>query len=322
MAMKKLLSLSDDPHSLARFDSKPENVRAALAENGFDGIELMRWHDPQALPGVRNVGRHMPYWPVWLDFWRGDRASLMRQFGSEQNVRLYYGASSREAFVRMRRAELQDAAAMGAEYTVFHVSHVELEHCYNGRFTYSDEEIVHTFIDLINEAADGLDSNMALLFENHWYPGLKLTDRALAQKLMTGVCYPHKGFVLDISHMMLTHDVKTEPEAVDKILKNLHSLGDMAAHIKAVHLNSAAGAQPLDMNFEPDADFEARLLAAMRYVGSLDPHRPFLYEGIRQVLDATQPDFLVYELSFRTRQELKHIAGQQNRVLNNAENAF
>jgi sugar phosphate isomerase/epimerase len=320
--IKKLLSLSDDPYSLARFDGKPEGVYAALAENGFDSIELMRWHDPQALPGVRIVGRHMPYWPVWLDFWRGDRPSLMRQFGSEENVRLYYSASSREEFVRMRRAELHDAAAMGAEYAVFHVSHVELEHCCNGRFTYTDEEIVHAFIDLINEAADGLDCGMALLFENHWYPGLKLTNRALAETLMTQVRYPHKGFVLDISHMMLTHDAKTEPEAVDMILKNLHSLGEMAAHIKAVHLNSAAGAQPLDMDFEPDADFEARLLAAMRYVGSLDPHHPFLYEGIRQVLDATQPEFLVFELSFRTRQELKRIVGQQNRVLNNAKNAF
>ncbi len=316
--MKKLLSLSDDPYSLARFDGKPEDVCAALEENGFDGIELMRWHDPQALPGVHVVGRHMPYWPAWLDFWRGDNQALVRQFDSMENAWMYYGCATRDEFVTQRRAELLDAAASGAGYAVFHVSHVELEHCYNRAYTYSDQDIVRAFIGFINEAAAGLDSDMALLFENHWFPGLKLTDRALAEELIKGVRHPHKGFVLDISHMMLAYGAMAEPYAADMILKQLDSLGDMAAYIRAVHLNSAAGAAPLDMAFDGHADFEARLLAAMRYVGSLDPHHPFLYGGIRQVLDAAQPEFLAYELSFGTRQELKHIADQQNRALNNA----
>ncbi len=236
----------------------------------------MRWHDPQELPGVRVIGRHMPYWPVWLDFWRGDKQALLRQFDSEENVRSDYGAASWEEFVRLRRAELQDAAAMGARYAVFHVSHVELEHCYTGAFTYSDREIVRAFIEFINEVADGFDSDMALLFENHWYPGLKLTERTLAEALMTGVRYPHKGFVLDISHMMLTAGARTEPEAIAVILRNIDALGDMAAHIRTVHLNSAAGAQPLDMTYTPNADFETRLMNAFRYVGSMDPHKPFL----------------------------------------------
>lgn len=311
MGYKKLLSLSDDLWSLKKLGS-PETVREALAENGFDGIELIRWHDPQPLPGVTVVGRHMPYWPTWLDFWRGDTDSLLRQFGSMDNVRTYFSATSREDFVSQRRTELLEAAAMGAQYAVFHVSHSELMHCYNHAFTYTDEEIVRAFIEFINEAVEGLSEGPALLFENHWFPGLKLTERRLAELLMTGVRYPNKGFVLDTSHMMLTAGVKTEPEAVDAILGYIDGLGDMAAHIRTMHLNSAAGAHPLDGVYRPEADFETRLTEAFTFVGSMDPHRPFAYDGIRRVLDAVQPDFLVYELSFGTKDELREAVRRQD----------
>lgn len=314
--MYKLLSLSDDPQSMARFDGKPENVCAVLAENGFDGIELMRWHDPQPLPGVAVIGRHMPYWPVWLDFWRGDKSLLLRQFDSEENVRWYYGAATREEFVRQRRAELFDAAAMGAKYAVFHVSHVELMHCYTRQYTYSDEDIVRAFVELVNEAAVGFDSDMTLLFENHWYPGLKLTRRAMAEMLMTDVRYPQKGFVLDISHMMLAAGVKTEPDAVDAILGHIKGLGDMAAHIHTVHLNSAAGVQPQEMDYHPKADFQTRLMEAFSYVGNQDPHGPFLDNGIRRVIEAADPEFLVYELSFKTRETLDEVVRRQDSVFN------
>lgn len=311
MGCKKLLSLSDDPWSLKKLGS-PETVCAAMAENGFDGIELVRWHEPQPLPGVTVVGRHMPYWPTWLDFWHSDDTSLLRQFGSTDNVHTYYGAASREDFVRQRRAELMEASAMGAQYAVFHVSHAELEHCYNHAFTYTDEDIVRAFIEFINEVAEELETGPALLFENHWFPGLKLTEQRLAELLMTQVRYPNKGFVLDTSHMTLAAGVKTEPEAVDAILGYIEALGDMATHIRTVHLNSAAGAQPLEGVYHPEADFETRLTEAFRFVGSMDPHRPFQYEGIRRLLDKVQPDFLVYELSFGSREELREAVSRQD----------
>jgi sugar phosphate isomerase/epimerase len=312
--MRKLLSISDDPWSVQRLGG-PETVAAAVAENGFDGVELMRWHDPQPVPGARIIGRHMPYWPTWLDFMRGDEQELRRQFDNADNARQYYGASSWDDFVKQRRTELEETAAMGAEYAVFHISHSELEHCYTGGFTYSDEEIIRAFIEFINDATDGLDGDVALLFENHWFPGLKLTDRKMAEALMKEVRYPYKGFVLDISHMMLTAGAKTEPEAVDAILKNIEGLGDMAAHIHAIHMNSAAGAQPLVMDYHGEAPYETRLTEAFRYVGSMDPHKPFTHHGIIRVLEAVAPEYLVYELSFGTQTELENAVKMQDAAL-------
>ena len=77
-------------------------------------------------------------------------------------------------------------------------------------------------------------------------------------------------------------------------------------------MNSAAGAQPLDGVYHPEADFETRLTEAFSYVGSMDPHKPFRYDGIRRVLDAAEPDFLVYELSFGTRDELREAVRRQD----------
>lgn len=309
--MKKLLSLSDDPWSVEKLGG-PDAVREAIAKNAFDGIELVRWHDPQPLPGVTVVGRHMPYWPTWLDFWRGDDASLMRQFGSTDNVRTYFSAASREDFVRQRRAELEEAEAMGAQYAVFHVCHSELEHCYNHAFTYTDEDIVRAFVEFINEVTAGLQTGPALLFENHWFPGLKLNERRLAELLMTEVHYPNKGFVLDTSHMMLSSGVKTESEAVEMILRNIEGLGDMIENIRTVHLNSAEGAHPLDGKYNSEADFETRLMEAFQFVGSMDPHKPFQYDGIQRVLDAAEPEFLVYELSYGTKDELREAVRRQD----------
>jgi hypothetical protein len=314
MAMKKLLSISDDPWSVQRLGG-PEAVAAAIVGNGFGGVELMRWHDPQPVPGARVIGRHMPYWPTWLDFMRGDEQELMRQFDHADNAREYYSASSWDDFVKQRRAELEETMAMGAEYAVFHISHAELEHCYTHAFTYTDGEIVRAFIEFINEATDGLEGDVALLFENHWFPGLKLTNRKVAEALMTDVRYPHKGFVLDISHMMLTEGVKTEPEAVDAILKNIENLGDMAAYIRTIHLNSAMGAEPLEMEYHAEAPYETRLTEAFRYVGSMDPHRPFIHDGIKRVIEAAAPEFLVYELSFGTQPELKSAVKMQDAAL-------
>ncbi len=72
---------------------------------------------------------------------------------------------------------------------------------------------------MINEILKGLRIGYTVLFENHWFPGLTLLNRGEAQRLLDGVHYPHKGFVLDIGHLMNTKArIRTEEEAVAYIL--------------------------------------------------------------------------------------------------------
>ncbi len=318
--MQKLLSVSDDAWSMQKFCCNADKIREFLAHNNLDGLEYITCFEEQAaaLPPEKIVGRHMPFWPAWLDFWRGNRQELLRQFGGENDLRGYYMADSLDEFIEKRRAELREGTEMGIRYAVFHVSHAQFEHCYTGKYTYTNAEIADAYADLMNEMLRGVRAEYALLFENHWFPGLTFLDAKLAMRLLEKIDHPNKGFVLDISHLTNTNPkIQTEEEAADYILKVLDEMGEAAAYIRAIHLNSSAGAMArvLKQKAEPPrgGSFEDRLVEAMKYVCGMDPHRPVAHPCIRRVIGRVRPDYLVYELASSTLEELQNAVSIQNR---------
>lgn len=317
--MLKLLSISDDGWSLKKFGSRMENVRSFLEKNDFQGLELMCWQAEGTgeVPMDKVVGRHMLFWPNWLDFWRSDRRELLNEFGCERNWLEYYNTGTIEEFISGRHDELKDAAVMGVQYVVFHVSHVRMEHCYTGRYPYSDREIVDAFAELMNEALCGINGNFTMLFENHWFPGLRLLDGELAMRLLDGIRWSDKGFVLDISHLINTNPkINSEPEAVQYILQVLDGLGEAKEYIKTIHMNSSVPRAFLqNKKYDPKEDYMARLTAAMKYVGYMDPHAPFAHPDIRRVIDIVKPEYLVYEFKFDTIEELQSAARIQNKSI-------
>ena len=317
--MLKLLSISDDDWSLKKFGDRAETVRSFLEKNDFHGLELMHWQAEGTgeVPMDKVVGRHMLFWPNWLDFWRSDRQELLKEFGCEQNWVEYYNTATIEGFISGLHKELIDAAGMGVRYVVFHVSNVRMEHCYTGRYSYSNREIVDAFAEMMNEALCGINGNFTMLFENHWFPGLKLIDGEVAMRLLDSVHWPDKGFVLDISHLMNTNpEIKSEPQAVQYILKTLDGLGEAKENIKAIHMNSSVPrALMQNQKYDPKQDYMTRLGAAMKYVGRMDPHRPFAHPDIRRVIDIVSPEYLVYELQSETLEELQKAAGIQNKSI-------
>ena len=320
--MLRLTNLCNDDWSLGKLGRDAEALRTLLQQTGLDGYEWMRWGDGglDALPREKLIGRHLHFWPMWLDFWRGDRGALLRQFGTEAAWQTYYGAADQEAFVQNLRSELLDAEAWGARYAVFHVSHVELEHCYTSDYTYTDDEIVDAAAELLNAATDGLALTLALLMENHWYPGLTLRVSDAAQRLLGGVRYANKGFVLDVGHLMNTNpNLREEQQAVDYIHATLDAL-DCANAIRAMHLNcSFSGEYALASRGAPPwataAPFEERLTACFGHVGKLDRHEPFLHPAIASVVRRVNPEYLVYELSTPSREELVQKVRAQNLAL-------
>lgn len=322
MTVLRLTNLCNDDWSLGKLGRDAEALRTLLQQTGLDGYEWMRWGDGglDALPREKLIGRHLHFWPMWLDFWRGDRGALLRQFGTEAAWQTYYGAADQEAFVQNLRSELLDAEAWGARYAVFHVSHVELEHCYTSDYTYTDDEIVDAAAELLNAATDGLALTLALLMENHWYPGLTLRVSDAAQRLLGGVRYANKGFVLDVGHLMNTNpNLREEQQAVDYIHATLDAL-DCANAIRAMHLNcSFSGEYALASRGAPPwataAPFEERLTACFGHVGKLDRHEPFLHPAIASVVRRVNPEYLVYELSTPSREELVQKVRAQNLAL-------
>lgn len=321
--MIKLFNLSTHEYDLKKFDHSFDKIEGFMKEYGFDGVELIQnpeWSE-EIFPARLVQGLHMRFWPVWLDFWQGDTVELEKQFGSLEAVRHFYGGDSRNALTAYYRRELEIARQLGVRYVVFHVSHVLPEHCFSYEFTYTAEEIIRAAIELLNEVFEGFSGEFELLFENLWWPGLTLLDKRLAGRLLDEVRYPHKGFMLDISHMMNTNlELETEEEGAQYILERLDSLGELAVFIKGIHLNSSLSGRYVKSQFsnrslQDEKDFIKRYCDSYLHVLKIDNHIPFRNHEIRKVIDRVQPKYLVYEFLTEDRNKLEEYALLQNQVL-------
>ncbi len=314
------------------FSGNSGQLEKFLSKFGFDGLEMiqgMQQWNVESIPASLIVGLHMRFWPIWLDFWRNDRAELLRQFGDEASYVGFYGGKSRDALIEYYRRELKTACDIGVKYVVLHVSHVQLEHCYDYRFTYSDGEVADAFIEMINELMDDTDAAFDLLLENQWQPGLTFLDNRITEKLMKEIVYPQKGFVLDIGHMMNTNtDLETEKEATGYILKVLGNMGELAGHIMGIHLNSSLSGgyvkKCIDsgVGSNKDESFFSRYLELLGHISRVDRHIPFVDPSIRRVIDFIRPEYLVYEFLTDSLDQLGKYIDIQNRVLANPSNLY
>ncbi|MCR4435132.1 MAG: TIM barrel protein [Clostridiales bacterium] len=323
--MLKLLNLATYSGYLKNFNNNPVELEAFLKRHRLDGLELIQYDPwkPSLVPPRLIGGLHMRFWPTWLDFWRMDLPQLERQFGKISTCRQYYGGERPEALVEYYREELKTALQMGVKYVVFHVSHVRPAESYTYRFPCSHGEVVEAFLELLNGALEGFEADFDMLFENQWWPGLTLLDREVPLRLLEGVRYPRKGFVLDISHMMNTNtELSTEEEASQYILDRLDELGEVAAYIKGVHLNSCLSGQ-----YVKDAVRIANNGSGCRdrvtiwdeelyhHISKIDRHTPFTHSSIRRVMDRVRPEYLVYELLAPSLDVLEGYIEEQDRAL-------
>lgn len=324
--MLKLINFSNDPWDLDKFNKDCSKIEGFLEKHGMDGIELIQGHMPEEniIPLSMVVGVHLSFWPIWLDFWREDEKELLRQFDDENSWKQYYRAASKNEFVNNYRNELKAAINLGAQYVVFHVSHVQLEHCYNYKFSYCDDEVVEAFIEMMNEILFGMDTKLMVLFENHWYPGLTYLNKDVAKRLMTEINYQNKGFVLDIGHLMNTNiELKTEQEAAEYMLEVLKNLDELSDNIKVIHLNSSLSGEYVKKEILPGGKYNQsdsffnRYLSSFSHIGKIDNHVPFTHSSIKNIIDYVKPNYIVYEFSASSLEILDKYIETQNDILQN-----
>ena len=283
---------------------------AILRENGLDGIELMRcapW-DRRMYPQNFIKGVHLMFWPMWLDFWRGDRAALMDEFGSEENIRACYGSLNVSDWVEAWRENLRQAVECKPHYVVFHVAHNRTSEMYTRSFSASDEEVIRATIELVNEITSELPQGCRLLFENLWWPGLTFQNPHLAEMLLDQVDYADTGFMLDTGHLMNTNlGLRSETEGAGYVLKIYRDLGEVGKRVYGLHLHqSLSGAYTREMmRRHRGVDRALSWSEGMDYVLHVDRHEPFRTEAARRILDTVQPAYLVHEFLQRSREDLE-----------------
>ncbi len=296
----------------------PGGIEGYFKDSCFDGMELYVYsaEAPDAEYKNRTVGVHLKYWPYWLGFWRNDTAELAVNHKNSAARREYFGgASGKEEWLEVIRKNIGAALTAEPEYLVWHVSHAGLAEIFSYEFKYTDQDVVNATAEVIEEVKDCIPRHVKLLFENLWWPGLRLTDPALAEKFFRRVDMPNAGIMLDTGHLMNTEiNLSSEQEGVAYILRRLDALGDLRSLIKGIHLNcslsgkyraASAGRLPDNVDFKE----------IMEHIVRIDQHRNFSACGLSELIACAAPEYIVHELYYDDLRELLRRAKQQSVLL-------
>lgn len=323
--MKKLFHLSTTPRQLRMFEGDWEEIKQFVGKNQMDGIELGLTldYDIEQIPKEIIEGVHLSFYPMWLDFWRQDEEKLSRLFATKEERNAYYQGDSPECLVTSYRKQYERAKALGAKYMVFHVSHVLPEDSFTWKFTYSDKEVMTATLELVNLAFPKEENGPLLLFENLWWPGLNYKDSELTKWFIEQVEYPNKGYLVDISHLILNNkEIGTEQEAYFYIKQIIKSLGETKQWIKAVHLNKALPKRYMQRDhsyllrkYQEIKDSKQKLTLLKKHIQALDGHIPFDHPIAKKIVALLNPEYCVYETAPKSRYELAYFIKRQNEVM-------
>ena len=102
---------------------------------------------------------------------------LKQQFRNIRERNKYFkDAMSCDEWLSVIRRNIGAALAQSPEYLVWHVAEANNEEAFTFEFNYSDREVLTAAADVFNAVCDEIPAHVPVLFENLWWPGLRLTD--------------------------------------------------------------------------------------------------------------------------------------------------
>lgn len=323
--MERLFHISTTPKYIEWFNDDWDKIKAFSEKHHMEGIELGLTidYDINKIPEGVVKGVHLSFYPMWLDFWRGDTAKVEGLLGGHQAMLDYYGGASKEVMIECYKAQYARAKALGAKYMVFHVSHICMEDSFTWQFDYTDDEIVDATIELINAVFPADEEGPMLLFENLWWPGLTYLDKQVTKKLLDGVKYGQKGLLMDISHLILTNlKIGNEKACYTYVKEVVQNLGELKEFIYGVHLNKTLPKHYMrqDRSYLVERYREAKtpqlkMRVLKQHIQKLDPHQPFDHEIAKQIVEYINPKFCVYETNPVDIYEMAYFIKRQNLAL-------
>ena len=282
------------------------------AELGLDGIEVVWGHGDDAgetLPNDLVVGYHLLFFSTWVDFWLGKKEALLDEFVTWEAVKDCYEAETPDELVARFRRDLQRAIDFGAEYVVFHVSDVRMRECFTYEFSHTDRQVCDCACELINRIFDGVETDLALLVENQWWPGFTFCDPAMTRRLLDGIAYDNTGIMLDTGHLMSTNTkLRTQKQALDYIRDCYDAHGDVARKVRGLHLHQSLSGEYVErtLGFVPEdftGDYLQRFTSSYGHVLNIDRHEPWTDPAVADLVRHIGPEWVTNELSARSRAE-------------------
>jgi len=323
--LRYLFHLSTVPKYLDWFDHDWDQIKEFAKKHQMDGVEIMVHddYDIEKVPKGFAYGMHLRFWPMWIDFWKGDMKALAETVGIEEEVEKLYGGTDPQCLVDQYKEQYTIAKALDVKYMVFHVSHVIVEDTFRWEYDYTDKDVMESTIELVNAAFPKDEDGPMLLFENLWWPGLTYCDPELTTWFIEQINYKNKGYLLDTSHLILTNpEIWNETQAVQYMRQILKDLGETASYIKGMHINKTLPRNYMRQNhiyklenYQRAKTPWQKMGVLKKHIGSLDIHKPFDHPAIAELIEDINPEFCVFEVSPDERHELAHYLNQQNRAL-------
>jgi len=311
MAYLNLVDFSVHPSDLERLEGGWKGLKKYIEASQADGLELLIGYEQASdeIPKELVKSIHLPFWITWLDVWRKGGRGLKTYFPPMPADHIQYccGGRNQQEMIATQKKLWELAAEYQPKQAVMHAAHVELEHAFTRKFTYTDTEVLQNFAELLNrtsqEFSDG-EPPCVIGIENLWWPGLNFKDSSQTDDFAASLNFDKWNLVLDTGHLMNTNPkLRCEDEAVDFVLETLSQLSaDIRKRIQSMHLNlSLSGEYQLQQIRKGlPADWEnlthgEKYSTARKHVLKIDQHLPFQTQRVKEIVDLIQPHTVIHE---------------------------
>lgn len=272
-----------------------------VASMKLDGIEQLIYDNNMILKYKEStIGVHLEYWSYWIDFWWNNQQRLDYIFESNEEKKHYYKAQNIYEWIEYIKKNITLALNLKPQYLVWHVSEANVQEIFTYNFYYNDRQVLLATSEVFYEVAKIIPDNVLILFENLWWPGLRLNSMENVVYFFEKLKHNNVGIMLDTGHLMNTNiNLTSELEASIFIKDIVNNLGSFASLIKGVHLNCSLSGQYQKKFIEQQFKFcEFDKHRLWEHITKIDKHEIFQTKAPSFLIDYIQPQYVVHELAY------------------------
>ena len=276
-----------------------DDPRATLDSIGADGLELLTSYDHPD-PFYRGITEsvHLPYATDWMAAWDGHPYEM-----DDESSRFYMFGRTRDGIVSNVTSAIRYAAELEPAYGVFHAGDGPLDQLIVREPDMDGMRVLDEMAEMMNTVISGFPGGeppFRILFENLWWPGLRLLDASDYRRLESRLEFDDWGICLDTGHMMnCLPDICSQSDGIEALLKVFSGYPeDMVDRIETVHFHWSAS-YPYRSTFEertPGDDLMSYISDAFSHITRIDQHMPFDDPRCLELIDLLRPEYVTHEM--------------------------
>ncbi len=291
------------------------DLHSLLKDIRCDGLEMLTSHSP-ADPALKEytVSVHLPYATDWMAAWNDEPYEMDPSY-----TKYYMYGTDHDSVISTITDMINYAAPLEPAHGVIHACNVSMKELYKRNYSGDSKRILETLCEVMNTVVSGFPHNeppFKIVFENLWWPGLRLQDDSDYRILEKHLEFEDWGICLDTGHLMNTLPVSSELEGIDVLLKIFDGYSqDLKDSISAMHFHYSD-------SWEYRRSFQERtyegglitdfILDAYKHISTLDRHLPYTNKRCNELVEVIEPELLIHELPGRSRGPVQDFIQQRS----------